>query len=175
MKNTKVNSTRPIMSGDRIPVRPRFGILLVLAICSLVSPSLAGDFVNTKRFEQVSLYSLGATRSLQALPAVRGIPRDIAFAMPRPIPYSTEQTSQPAPQPAPEKREISRGKKWGGIVLMIYGSLQILGGALVQDPCSGISGAVSCTSNYKTVRTASFVIGGTAFVSGAVLYSKRFK
>ena len=138
------------------------------------APVVAVELVGTKPITSSAPLALARFGGLPSwstsslMPGIR-IPGNLAFPQ-----VGQPQTPSTPPEKSNPGTHTSGAKKWGGIALMIYGGLQIAGGAAMSDPCKGFGQGV-CTSNYGTVRTASFVIGGGSFATGAFLFSRRHR
>ena len=142
-------------------VQKYIAALLVLTMLGLATPCLAADFANPAPLLQAHLVNPKFIPQRASFGSLAG---SLAFAPPQ---------SPQGQALKPSSRSLTTaGKvmKWIGIGLMISGGAEAGYGAIVKDPCSGLSGPyLTCTSNYTTVRTVYFAAGGASVGIGAVL------
>jgi hypothetical protein len=147
-------------------VQKYISMIVVLLLLGFTMPAFAGDYVNPNLLPN----RLPLTASVSSSLAGRvTLTPGLAFAPPQ----AGQSQQTPAPQNPPVKGKGGGSKvyKVVGIVMMGAGSALIARGAVLSDPCKGLNGPyVLCTSNYTTVRAASFGVGGGLAGGGLILF-----
>ena len=147
-------------------VQKCLAVFFVLILPGMSVPVLAGDLVNTKLLQSNFPASIAGSAAFEPKAALAPLQGNLAFGMPQNTPPPSSNNSS--------GDSVSAFRKWGGITFMAAGGGLVAGGASISDPCKGLSGPyVSCTSNYTSVRTSAFIIGGATAAVGAWLFMTR--